>query len=70
MNTGIAQENQLPDAWVSHMHPLHAKAARGIAGLQFYLGKILFPLDDGRLAELHLPGLGGENSGPTYPVNF
>ncbi|KAM3741212.1 hypothetical protein ACB098_08G158500 [Castanea mollissima] len=68
--SGIAQENQIPDAWVSHMHPLHAKAASGIAGLQFYIGKILFPLDDGRLAELHLPGLGGENSGPTYQANF
>ena len=69
MNTGIAQENQIPDAWVSHMHPLHAKAARGIAGIQFYPGRILFPLDDGRLAELHLPGLGGENAGPTYQIN-
>uniref|UniRef100_A0A2N9H8W0 Uncharacterized protein n=1 Tax=Fagus sylvatica TaxID=28930 RepID=A0A2N9H8W0_FAGSY len=67
--TGIAQENQIPDAWVSHMHPLHAKAARGIAGIQFYPGRILFPLDDGRLAELHLPGLGGENAGPTYQIN-
>ncbi|PQP98979.1 uncharacterized protein Pyn_36796 [Prunus yedoensis var. nudiflora] len=31
---------------------------------------ILFPLDDGRLAELHLSGLGGENSGPSHQVMF
>ena len=69
MKTGIAQEDQIPDSWVSHLHPPQAKAARGIAGLQFHVGRILFPLDDGRLAELHLPGLGGENSGPTHQLN-
>ncbi|KAM1256073.1 hypothetical protein ACFX1Q_030234 [Malus domestica] len=63
-----AQENQVLEAWVSHMHPLHAKVARGIAGLQIHVGRILFPLDDGRLAELHLSGLGGENSGPSHQV--
>lgn len=51
------------------MHPPHAKAARGIAGQQFQLGRILFPLDDGRLAELHLSGVGGENAGPTHQIN-
>lgn len=69
MKTGTAQENQIPEAWLSHTHPLHAKAARGIAGLQLQVGRILFPLDDGRLAELHLPGLGGENTGPSHQVN-
>ncbi|KAG6682706.1 uncharacterized protein LOC122293034 isoform X2 [Carya illinoinensis] len=67
--SGIAQENQIPDAWVSHMHPPYAKAARGIAGLQFHPGRMVFPLDDGRLAELHLPGLGGESAGPNQQVN-
>ncbi|XP_059429925.1 uncharacterized protein LOC132163594 isoform X2 [Corylus avellana] len=67
--SGIAQEEQIPDGWVSHLHPPQAKAARGIAGLQFHVGRILFPLDDGRLAELHLPGLGGETSGPTHQLN-
>ncbi|ONI13965.1 hypothetical protein PRUPE_4G254900 [Prunus persica] len=68
--SGIAQENPIPEAWVSHIHPLHAKVARGISGLQIQVGRILFPLDDGRLAELHLSGLGGENSGPSHQVNF
>ncbi|CAI0450181.1 unnamed protein product [Linum tenue] len=55
--------------WLNHMHPEQAKAARGIAGLQLQLGRILFPLDDGRLAELHPPGLGGEATGPNYQVS-
>lgn len=65
----IALENQIQDSWVSHMHPPHAKAARGVSGLQFHFGRILFPLADGRLAELHLQGQGGENAGPTHQVN-
>uniref|UniRef100_A0A2P2JD22 Uncharacterized protein LOC105648304 n=1 Tax=Rhizophora mucronata TaxID=61149 RepID=A0A2P2JD22_RHIMU len=68
-HAGNVQENLIPEAWISHMHPLHARAARGIAGLQIQLGRVLFPLDDGRLAELHLPGLGGENMGPYQQVN-
>ncbi|KAK8471791.1 hypothetical protein PHAVU_002G034601 [Phaseolus vulgaris] len=58
------------EVWKSHQHPLHAKAARGIAGLQLYIGRILFPLDDGRLAELHTLGVGGESSGPSQPQNI
>ncbi|KAF2287404.1 hypothetical protein GH714_039833 [Hevea brasiliensis] len=68
-NSGTALENQIPEAWLSHMHPPHAKAAKGIAGLQLQVGRIIFALDDGRLAELHLPGLGGENTGPNYQIN-
>ncbi|PON59094.1 hypothetical protein PanWU01x14_162130 [Parasponia andersonii] len=66
---GSGQENQMTETWVSHMHPPHAKAARGVAGLQFQVGRILFPLDDGRLAELHISGIGGENSGPTHQAS-
>ncbi|KAL1098017.1 hypothetical protein V6Z11_D05G073200 [Gossypium hirsutum] len=66
---GTAQEDQISEAWQNHMHPPNAKAARGIPGLKFQLGRILFALDDGRLAELHLPGLGGQNSGPTNQFN-
>ena len=58
MKTGTALNNQFPEAWGSHEHPLHAKAARGIAGLPLQFGRILFALDDGRLAELHLARLG------------
>ncbi|XP_043813810.1 uncharacterized protein LOC110617993 isoform X2 [Manihot esculenta] len=68
-NSGAALENQIPEAWSSHMHPPHAKAAKGIAGLQLQVGRILFAMDDGRLAELHLPGLGGENTSPNYQIN-
>ncbi|XP_043693547.1 uncharacterized protein LOC122644022 [Telopea speciosissima] len=69
-HSGGAQGDQMPEKWVNHMYPLHAKAARGIAGLQCQVGRILFPLDDGRLAELHLFGIGGEGSGPTQQVNM
>ncbi|XP_030521210.1 uncharacterized protein LOC115734518 isoform X1 [Rhodamnia argentea] len=55
------------DVWANHMHPMHGKAARGISGVQLQIGRVIFALDDGRLAELHLPGLGGENSGPGQP---
>ena len=55
---------------MNHKHPQHAKAARGVAGIQIQVGRTLFPLDDGRLAELHLPGLGGESSGPTHHINI
>ncbi|XP_021862194.1 uncharacterized protein [Spinacia oleracea] len=64
--TGVAQENQLEEPWVNHMHPPHAKVARGVAGIPYQFGRTLFPLDDGRIAELHLSGLGGEKSGPDH----
>lgn len=51
------------------MHPQNAKAARGVAGLHLQIGRLVFPLDDGRLAELHQSGLGGENAGPNLQVN-
>ncbi|KAL3752153.1 hypothetical protein ACJRO7_012902 [Eucalyptus globulus] len=60
-------QKPLLDAWANHVHPMHGKAARGISGVQLQIGRVIFPLDDGRLAELHLPGLGGENSGPGQP---
>ncbi|KAG4129907.1 hypothetical protein ERO13_D09G109000v2 [Gossypium hirsutum] len=69
-HSGTAQENQISVTWLNHMHPPDAKAARGIAGLRFQLGRTLFALDDGRLAELHMPSLGGENSGPTHQFNM
>ncbi|KAF4387287.1 hypothetical protein F8388_016696 [Cannabis sativa] len=66
---GNSQENQMAETWVNHMHPPHAKAARGIGGLQFQVGRIVFPLDDGRLAELHISGIGGDNVGPINSAN-
>ncbi|XP_021751529.1 uncharacterized protein LOC110717190 [Chenopodium quinoa] len=67
--TRVAQEYQLEEPWVNHMHPPHAKVARGVEGIPYQLGRILFPLDDGRIAELHLSGLGGEYSGPNPQIS-
>ncbi|CAN1751019.1 hypothetical protein LINPERHAP1_LOCUS4213 [Linum perenne] len=64
VRTGIDAE-----AWLNHLHPQQAKAARGIGGIQIQVGRILFPLDDGRLAELHVPGQGGDNIGPNYQAS-
>nr|XP_043627631.1 uncharacterized protein LOC122599224 [Erigeron canadensis] len=55
--------------WVNHMHPPNAKVAKGVAGLQFQVGRIIFPLDDGRIGELHQSRTGGDNVGPSPPVN-
>lgn len=67
-HSGPAQKDQIIETWVSHIHPLHAKAARSVSGLQYEIGRILFPLNDGRIAELHLLGMGGESTGPTHQV--
>ncbi|XP_010269711.1 PREDICTED: uncharacterized protein LOC104606292 [Nelumbo nucifera] len=64
------QGNEILGQWVNHMHPPHTKAARGIPGLQLQAGRIVFPLHDGRLAELHLPGIGGESAGPNHHSNI
>ncbi|CAK9183478.1 unnamed protein product [Ilex paraguariensis] len=69
MKAGTLQENQIMENWVNHMYPSLAKVARGIPGIQLQVGRIIFPLDDGRLGELHLSGLGGESSGPNHQVN-
>ncbi|XP_060216062.1 uncharacterized protein LOC132643611 isoform X2 [Lycium barbarum] len=68
-HSGIDQEDDIRESWINHVYPPHAKAARGIPGVQFQPGRIIFPLDDGRLGELHLSGLGDENSGPNYQIN-
>lgn len=62
------QEQEGEEKWVSHEHPPNAKVARGIAGVQLQAGRTVFPLDDGRLAELHLSGFGGESLGPNTPI--
>ncbi|KAI3822500.1 hypothetical protein L1987_10090 [Smallanthus sonchifolius] len=55
--------------WVNHVHPPHAKVAKGVAGLQLQAGRLIFPLDDGRLGELHQSKTGGDEVGPSPPVN-
>ncbi|KAL3529935.1 hypothetical protein ACH5RR_009257 [Cinchona calisaya] len=67
--SGTSQENQIPEDWVNHNHPPHAKIAKCITGLQLQVGRMVFPLDDGRISELHLPGIGGQSSGPNHQVN-
>ncbi|KAL8129352.1 hypothetical protein V2J09_018507 [Rumex salicifolius] len=62
-------KNSGQSTWIDHVHPVDAKAARGITGLNYQVGRTIYPLDDGRLAELHLSGIGGPNSGPSQPVN-
>uniref|UniRef100_A0A7N0RHG9 Uncharacterized protein n=1 Tax=Kalanchoe fedtschenkoi TaxID=63787 RepID=A0A7N0RHG9_KALFE len=66
--SGTHQENKAEETWVSHTHPKNAKPVSDALGLQLQVGRILFPLDDGRIAELHLRGIGGETSGPYNQV--
>ncbi|XP_057515139.1 uncharacterized protein LOC130796775 isoform X2 [Amaranthus tricolor] len=66
---GMVQQHQLEESWINHMHPPHAMVARGIAGIAYQFGRLIFPLDDGRIAELHLAGIGGENTGPDHQPN-
>lgn len=67
---GVNREDQIEGLWVNHMHPQHAKIARGISGAQLQPGRIIFPLDDGRLAELHLSGMGGEGVSPINQITI
>uniref|UniRef100_A0ACD5VRS6 Uncharacterized protein n=1 Tax=Avena sativa TaxID=4498 RepID=A0ACD5VRS6_AVESA len=62
--TGGDPRNNIRGLWVNHMSPDHAKVARNVQGLQVQVGRLIFQLDDGRLGELHLPGLGGDHFGP------
>lgn len=68
-NISKQQDRHNGQAWVDHMHPPHAKVAKGVPGLQFQVGRLVFPLDDGRLGELHQLKAGGDGVGPTPPVN-
>jgi hypothetical protein len=47
------------------MSPEHAKVARNVRGVQVQVGRMIFPLDDGRLGELHFSGIGGADFGPS-----
>lgn len=55
--------------WVNHLHPPQAKVAKYVAGLQFHIGRLIFPLEDGRLGELHQSKTGGDLVGPSPPIN-
>ncbi|KAM0821249.1 hypothetical protein ACQ4PT_009463 [Festuca glaucescens] len=62
--TGGSPSNKIRGLWINHMSPDHAKVARSVRGLQVQVGRLIFQLDDGRLGELHLPGMGGDHFGP------
>lgn len=66
---GSSHNQEAEENWINHKHPPNARVARGIAGLQLQAGRTIFPLDDGRLAELHLSGFGGETLGPSTPMS-
>ncbi|CAA6657004.1 unnamed protein product [Spirodela intermedia] len=63
------QGKQTQGQWINHMHPQHAKVARGIPGIHLEFGRLVFPLDDGRLGELHMSSSGGDGLGPNYQTN-
>ncbi|URE04674.1 hypothetical protein MUK42_19652 [Musa troglodytarum] len=69
-NPGGTDWDKVQGMWINHLHPQNAKVAKGIQGIEIQSGRLIFPLDDGRLGELHLPGFGGEESGPTQPSNL
>lgn len=62
--SGAARGNGISEKWINHGQPQDAKVARSIPGVLLQAGRILFALDDGRLGELHLSGIGGEDVGP------
>ncbi|KAJ1283310.1 hypothetical protein BS78_03G118700 [Paspalum vaginatum] len=64
-HAGGAQSNKIRAQWINHMSPENAKVARNVRGIHVQVGRMIFPLDDGRLAELHFPGMGGADFGPS-----
>uniref|UniRef100_A0A0D9UZK7 Bulb-type lectin domain-containing protein n=1 Tax=Leersia perrieri TaxID=77586 RepID=A0A0D9UZK7_9ORYZ len=68
--TGGAQSNKIRGLWVNHMFPENTKLARNVRGVQVQVGRVIFPLDDGRLGELHLPGMGGDDFGPSQQYSM
>ncbi|KAL6850459.1 hypothetical protein ACP4OV_021086 [Aristida adscensionis] len=62
---GGAIGNKIKGQWINHKSPEHAKVARNVRGVQVQVGRMIFPLDDGRLGELHFPSMGGNEYGPS-----
>ncbi|KAI3791932.1 hypothetical protein L2E82_05798 [Cichorium intybus] len=65
----ISKQQDVEETWVNHTHPPHAKVAKGISGLNYQPGRLVFPLDDGRLGELHQSKTGGDVAGPAQIIN-
>lgn len=66
MRKGGTHGNKIEGQWINHKFPGQAKVARGVPGVEIQIGRLIFPLDDGRLGELHFPGIGGDDSGPAH----
>lgn len=62
-------QGDMGGTWINHMHPRDTKVAQSVLGVQLQPDRTVFPLDDGRLAELHLPGMGGNEVGPGLTHN-
>jgi hypothetical protein len=62
---GGSKSNKIRGQWINHMSPEHAKVARNVQGVQVQVGRMIFSLDDGRMGELHFPGMGGDDFGPS-----
>nr|CAD1828999.1 unnamed protein product [Ananas comosus var. bracteatus] len=65
-HSGGTHSNKMEGQWINHKFPGQAKVARGVPGVEIQIGRLIFPLDDGRLGELHFPGIGGDDSGPAH----
>ncbi|KAL7596357.1 hypothetical protein Lser_V15G28313 [Lactuca serriola] len=65
----ISKQQDVDKEWVNHMHPPQTKVAKDVSGLNYQAGRLVFPLDDGRLAELHQSKTGGDVAGPTGVVS-
>ncbi|BBN02887.1 hypothetical protein MPTK1_2g18990 [Marchantia polymorpha subsp. ruderalis] len=50
--------------WLDHGHPFQTPIVKAVPGVSLSPGRIFFSLIDGRVGELHVPGLGGGNVGP------
>ncbi|KAL3698138.1 hypothetical protein R1sor_012214 [Riccia sorocarpa] len=50
--------------WLEHGHPFQTPIVKSVPGVSLSPGRIFFSLLDGRIGELHIPGLGGGNVGP------
>lgn len=62
-------QGDMGGTWINHMHPRDTKVAQSVLGVQLQPDRTVFPLDDGRLTELHLPGMGGNEVGPGLTHN-
>ncbi|CAM6104128.1 unnamed protein product [Calypogeia fissa] len=61
---GIGRTVSENGTWVDHGHPFQTPIVNSVPGVSLSSGRLFFSLVDGRIGELHAPGLGGGNVGP------